>query len=211
MSESSLPILYSFRRCPYAMRARLALSVSGQECEHREVVLRDRPAELYEASAKGTVPVLVLPDGRVIDESLEIMLWTLGNHDPLGWLPDTPERRAEMLGVIETNDGEFKENLDRYKYASRTPGTDPLVHRELSARVLLALNTRLESSPFLFGDTASLADMAVAPFVRQFASADRAWFDAEPWEQLRRWLDDFIASELFVGIMGKHEPWQPAE
>ncbi len=203
-----LPILYSFRRCPYAMRARLALAVSEQATEHREVDLRDRPAELYAASAKGTVPVLILPDGRVIDESLEIMLWTLERNDPLEWLPSSPDRRAEMMALIGENDGDFKRNLDLYKYASRTPGTDPLEHRDLATGFLMKLDGRLGDSSFLFGRTVSLADMAIAPFVRQFASADREWFDGESWTALRRWLEEFIASPLFASIMHKHPLWQ---
>ena len=211
MSVEVLPILYSFRRCPYAMRARLALAVSEQAVEHREIELRNRPPELYEASAKGTVPVLILPDGRVIDESLDVMLWALEGNDPLGWLPRSDEERREMMGVIATNDGEFKHSLDRYKYANRTPDADPLEHRERASLVLRDLDARLSRSTFLFRETASLADMAVAPFVRQFAFADREWFDGEPWPKLRGWLDEFIASPLFVRVMAKHELWKPAE
>lgn len=205
---TALPVLYSFRRCPYAMRARLALAISGQATEHREVDLRDRPAELYEASAKGTVPVLILPDGRVIDESLEIMLWTLEQNDPLEWLSSSPENHAEALALIGENDGDFKRNLDLYKYASRTPGTNPIEHRELASVFLGKLDGMLSDTSFLFGRSASLADMAIAPFVRQFASADREWFDEGSWTNLRNWLDEFIASSLFASIMLKHPQWQ---
>ena len=205
---TALPVLYSFRRCPYAMRARLALAISEQATEHREVDLRDRPAELYEASAKGTVPVLILPDGRVIDESLEIMLWTLKQNDPLEWLSSSPELHAEALALIGENDGDFKRNLDLYKYASRTPDTNPIEHRELATVFLGKLDEMLSDTSFLFGRSASLADMAIAPFVRQFASADREWFDEGSWTNLRSWLDEFIASSLFASIMLKHPKWQ---
>ncbi len=203
-----LPILYSFRRCPYAMRARLALSISQQARVHREVDLKDRPDELRAASAKATVPVLVLPDERVIDESFEIMLWALANRDPEHWLPSTDAQEAETRALISRCDGDFKHNLDRYKYASRHADAQPDVHREQASEFLRDLNRRLEGSSFLFGNKAGLADMALAPFVRQFALTDRAWFDAQDWTHLRDWLDAFLASEFFAGIMTKHEVWR---
>ncbi|MFC4273669.1 glutathione S-transferase [Achromobacter aloeverae] len=209
MSTSPVPILYSFRRCPYAMRARLALATSGLRCELREVVLRDKPAALLEASPKGTVPVLVLPAGQVIDQSLDIMHWALDRHDPEGWLAPERESPTAMAELIAQCDGAFKSDLDRYKYPDRYPGTDPLAHRAAGAAYLAALETRLAVSPHLFGRRPTLADMAIAPFVRQFAQTDAAWFGAQAWSGLARWLDAFVKSPLFSLIMGKYPAWTP--
>ena len=211
---SALPVLYSFRRCPYAMRARLALAVSGVEVEYREVVLRNKPPELLAASPKGTVPVLVLPEGEVIDESLDIMLWALRQNDPAHWLQTEDATLDDMLALIRVNDGAFKRNLDRYKYPNRYPqesGADTaafaLVQRDLGARWLDEMESRLAGS-WLFGNKASLADMATLPFVRQFAHTDADWFAAQPWPRLQSWLAGFEASGLYLGVMGKQEAWQ---
>ncbi|MHC4822992.1 MAG: glutathione S-transferase [Planctomycetota bacterium] len=202
-----LPVLYSFRRCPYAMRARLALSVSGQEVEHREVDLKDRPEELRTVSPKATVPVLVLADGTVLEESLEIMHWALGNADPEAWLHRTPEL-VELTGsLIHRNDGDFKFHLDRYKYATRYEDVDAEEHRAAASVILRDLETRLKDSPFLTGSAFTMADAAIAPFVRQFAFADRTWFDAQDWPQLGAWLDTFLSSSRFQGIMRKFPVW----
>lgn len=205
--QAKLPILYSFRRCPYAIRARLALAVSEQACVHREVDLKQRPPELYAASPKGTVPVLVFGDGVVLEESLEIMHWTLGNHDPSCWLPSSEEQRAQTAALIAACDGDFKHNLDRYKYASRHPGSQAEDHRELASEFLRELERHLAGGPYLLGSACSLADMAIAPFVRQFAFTDREWFDSRAWPHLREWLERFLASELFTGVMVKHPVW----
>lgn len=202
------PILYSFRRCPYAMRARLSLAASGQRCELREVVLRDKPAELIAASPKGTVPVLVLPDSSVIDESLDIMVWALGKNDPKQWLPPLGERRDAMLALIAECDGTFKQALDRYKYPQRFENVDALEQRHQGSQWLMTLDVRLSNAPFLFGNQATLADAAIMPFVRQFAQVDRAWFDAQPWPALLAWLQGWLESELFGTVMAKHEPWR---
>lgn len=208
----ALPVLYSFRRCPYAMRARLALSVSGQTYELREIVLRNKPADLLAASPKGTVPVLVLPGGGVIDESLDIMRWALQQHDPQGWLSAD---RATMDKLIAANDGPFKHSLDRYKYPNRhadESGGDAagfaLRHRTEAAQWMAQLNARLTDG-WLLGTQASLADMALLPFVRQFAHTDPVWFAAQPWPRLQGWLAAFEASALYAGVMQKHAPWQP--
>lgn len=196
------PILYSFRRCPYAIRARLALLVSETACELREVKLSDKPAELLAASAKATVPVLVLPDGEVIDESLDIMRWALGRHDPENWLAgDDPT-------LIATNDGPFKHHLDRSKYPDRH-GVDPRVHREAALAMLSELDRRLASQPYLSGARRSLTDAAVMPFVRQFAAIDRSWFDEQPLPSLHRWLAAELASPLFEQAMVRRAPWRP--
>jgi len=198
------PILYSFRRCPYAMRARLALMVSGTVCEIREVKLAAKPAELREASAKATVPVVVLPDGRVIDESLDIMRWALGRNDPEGWLSHGDG------ALIAANDGPFKHHLDRYKYPERH-GSDPAEHRAAAMEILHGLDQRLAVQPQLCGERRGLADMAIFPFVRQFAATDREWFDAQPLPHLRAWLDGHLASPLFAAIMPRLAPWQAGD
>ena len=189
------------------MRARLALDVAGQKVEHREVVLRDKPPEMIAASPKATVPVLVLPDGNVIDESLAIMTWALARHDPEQWLTPERESPATMQRLIARNDDQFKQALDRYKYPSRYPGVDPLASRDAGATFLHELNERLLASSALMGSRTSLADMAIAPFVRQFAMTDRDWFDDQPWSALRQWLDAFLGSERFGRIMTKHPRW----
>ena len=178
---SALPVLYSFRRCPYAMRARLALAVSGQRCELREVVLRAKPQGLLQASPKGTVPVLVMQRGQVLEQSLDIMLWALGQYDPQGWLHPSQGTLAETQGLIAECDGPFKQALDRTKYPTRYPGCDPAYERAQAARWLGTLEARLNQHPFLFGDHYALADMAIAPFVRQFAGVG-AW-PAVVWHQ----------------------------
>ncbi|MGJ8480402.1 glutathione S-transferase [Sphingobium yanoikuyae] len=198
------PILYSFRRCPYAMRARLALLVSGQAVAHREILLRAKPAAMLAASPKGTVPVLVLSDGRVIDESLEIMRWALGRHDPEAWLA------GDDATLIATNDGPFKRHLDRYKYAERH-GSDPIAHRTEAAGLLDALEARLRDRAQLCGARRTLADMAIFPFVRQFAAVEPDWFAAQPWAALRGWLAGHLESELFDRAMVRHPLWVEAE
>jgi glutathione S-transferase len=211
---ATLPVLYSFRRCPYAMRARLALASSGLAYELREVALRSKPVELLAASPKGTVPVLVLPDGTVIEESLDVMLWALRQHDPDGWLQPLRGETDDLLTLIAANDGAFKQNLDRYKYPNRygSEHTDSAQafaasHRAAGAAWLASLQDRLREKSWLFGDHASLADMAVLPFVRQFAHTDAVWFAAQPWPQLAAWLARFEASALYTGVMDKHAPW----
>jgi len=210
----SLPVLYSFRRCPYAMRARLALAISGEPYTLREVVLRDKPAELLAASPKGTVPVLVLPGGEVIDQSLDVMLWALRRKDPEGWLSSARASLDDMLALVAGNDGEFKRSLDRYKYPNRYPKESAgdaqafaLLHRAQGAAWLAGLDGMLDGG-WLYGARASLADMALLPFVRQFAHTDAAWFATQPWPRLQAWLAQFEASALYAGVMGKHAPWQ---
>ncbi len=206
--------LYSFRRCPYAMRARLALAASGVRYEHREVVLRNKPPEMLAASPKGTVPVLVLPDGDIIDESLDIMLWALRQNDPAHWLSPENTMLDDMLALIRVNDSAFKRNLDRYKYPNRYPqesGADTaafaVAQRDLGARWLDEMESML-SGGWLFGNTRSIADMATLPFVRQFAHTDAEWFAAQPWPQLQDWLARFETSDLYVGVMDRHEAWR---
>jgi glutathione S-transferase len=204
----SLPVLYSFRRCPYAMRARLAIAASGQACELREVVLRDKPASLLQASPKGTVPVLVDTTGAVIDQSLDIMLWALGRNDPQGWLAPQDGTLQQALELVAQNDGPFKQSLDRYKYPVRYGLDDGVPAREAAVPWLLDLNQRIERTGFVLGTRTSLADMAIAPFVRQFAMTDAAWFANQPWPALQAWLHAFVQSELFVQVMPRFDQWQ---
>ncbi len=198
------PILYSFRRCPYAMRARLALMISGTICELREVKLSAKPEELVAASPKATVPVLVLPDGAVLEESLDIMHWALERNDPERWL-----ERADAE-LIAANDGPFKHDLDRYKYPDRH-GSDSIAHRTSGGAFLHVLEDRLAGSGQLCGAGRGLADMAIMPFVRQFAATDRAWFDAQPLPNLQRWLEGHLTSELFNSIMIRVPFWQAGD
>lgn len=207
----SRPILYSFRRCPYAMRARLAIASAGLECRLREVVLRDKPAAMLEASPKGTVPVLVLEDGRVIEESLEVMLHALHVNDPERWLAPEDGTLEDMLALVGETDDSFKHHLDRYKYAARYDDADFEHHRSEGLAFLKRLNERLATRDQLFGDRVSLADMAIMPFVRQFANADRSWFDAQALPHLQGWLARHLESARFKAVMPKFPQWQPGD
>ena len=202
MDRVSAPILYSFRRCPYAMRARLALAVSGVGYEVREVKLSDKPAAMLAASSKGTVPVLHLPDGTVIDESRDIMRWALSIRDPEGWLArDDP-------ALIAASDGGFKHDLDRYKYPQRH-NADSRDHRERGLAFLGELDRRLADHAQLCGPTRGLADAAIVPFVRQFAGVAPAWFAAQPLPRLQTWLAGHLASALFDAVMVRAPHWVP--
>jgi len=196
------PVLYSFRRCPYAMRARMALSMSGTGYEHREVVLRDKPPQMLKVSPKGTVPVLVTEDDLVIEESLDIMRWALEQSDPEGWLG------RNDAALVETNDGPFKHHLDRYKYATRYEDAQPDEHRAAALEILEQLERRLEERAYLCGDTRGFADIAIFPFIRQFANTDRAWFAAQDLPRVQAWLEGLVSCDLFAAIMTKHPQWQ---
>ncbi|PAW49550.1 glutathione S-transferase [Pseudomonas moraviensis] len=191
--------LYSFRRCPYAMRARMALRYSGVPVEIVEVSLKAKPAAMLAISPKGTVPVLEA-DGRVIDESLEIMRWALAQHDPDDWLLGGDSRIAELT---EANDQVFKVHLNRYKYAERYPEQPMEVYRAEGAVFLQRLDGLLEGRDYLLSDHLSLADVALLPFVRQFAHVDREWFAQTPYVRLQAWLQRFLESNLFTSIMKK--------
>lgn len=204
----TLPILYSFRRCPYAMRARTALSVSGIAVEHREVVLRDKPAALLLASAKGSVPVLVLADGQVLAESWDIMLWALRYHDPNNWLGVNECHVTDAMALLQENDFVFKRALDRYKYPEKFPEQSQSFYRAQGEEFLQQLQSRLSTHAYLLGDAITVADAALWPFVRQFAAVDAGWFGVAPYPQLRAWLKAFVASSLFVQVMQKMPPWQ---
>lgn len=205
------PVLYSFRRCPYAMRARLALASSQTVVELREVLLRDKAPAFLAASPSGTVPCLDFHDGMVIDESLDIMLWALRRNDPEGWLRPGTGSLDDMLALVDELDGPFKTSLDRYKYASRYSECDSLAERRSGSQFLEKLDGMLSGRSFLFGSAPSLADMACLPFVRQFANTDRAWFDATGWNDLGTWLSAFEASDRFNRIMVKYPVWHDGD
>jgi glutathione S-transferase len=200
---SPLPLLYTFRRCPYAIRARLAIAVAGVHVRECEVALRDKPTAMLAISPKGTVPVLQTEDGRVLEQSLDIMRWALRIHDPQGWLDGEVD---ESNDIIATNDGAFKAALDRYKYANRFPEFPAAHYREQASQLLQPLEARLSVHTFLLGETITLVDAAVFPFVRQFAAVDRAWFDQSArsgFGRLGAWLRGWEASPLFAQVMQK--------
>ncbi|WP_306253349.1 glutathione S-transferase [Parvularcula sp. IMCC14364] len=210
---SRKPVLYSFRRCPYAMRARLALATSGIQTELREVVLRDKPQSMIDVSPKATVPVLLLPDGKVLEESTDIMLWALQQNDPHDWLLPWRESRDELMALITENDLPFKQFLDRYKYPGRYPDENiiPEMQRASGLEILSKWNDLLADTGWLYGSRRTLADVALLPFVRQFAHVDRTWFFAQPIPHVQSWLEDFLAWEGFSGIMTKYDQWQEGD
>ncbi|MBT8471561.1 MAG: glutathione S-transferase [Marinicaulis sp.] len=197
------PILYSFRRCPFAMRARMAIAVSKTPVRLREIILRDKPDTMIEASPKGTVPVLVTEDG-VIDESLEVMDWALAQNDPENWLAGKDD------ALIAECDGDFKHHLDRYKYSTRYEGADRDEHREAGMAFLRKLDERLSGKKFLCGDAPTYADIAIFPFVRQFRIADPDWLDAAKIPNIQKWLSTLMDCELFKSIMKKYPLWKEA-
>jgi len=202
-------ILYSFRRCPYAMRARLAIAVSGIQVVLREVELRDKPQALFDLSPKATVPVLVTVKKTVIDESIDIMFWALrqgDSADNLETLNELDLNTAKQM--IHHNDNEFKYYLDRYKYADRYPQESQHYYRQQAERTLLILEKKLAQNTYLLTSTLSLADLAIFPFIRQFAFVDKTWFDASPYPHLKRWLEVLISMPLFELIMTKYPKWQ---
>ncbi len=202
---SILPILYSFRRCPYAMRARLALYSSGIKCELREVVLRDKPSEMIKISPKATVPVLQLNDGTVIDESHDIAVWAIGQNDPNDWHGYI----EEMSDLVKINDFRFKTHLDKYKYSSRNPELSKEEHRENANFFLEHLEMLLEKNGFLSADRQTITDLAIFPFIRQFAFVDKNYFNTLKFNRLQSWLDYHLKSAMFKNIMTKYGQWQP--
>ncbi len=203
---STLPILWSFRRCPYAMRARLAIRSSGVPVILREILLRDKPDAFLATSPKGTVPV-VDTGNSVIEESRDIMIWALTQNDPEKWLDMPPAGH----GLINHCDGPFKQALDHTKYAVRYPDIDIAVERAKALAFLTELESRLNQTGFLMGHRCTLADMAILPFVRQFANTDREWFDIQGLTAVTKWLDDFLRSAEFKAIMTKYVPWQDGQ
>lgn len=206
-----VPVLYSFRRCPYAMRARLAIQSSGTQVELREIHLKHKPEHMLEASPKGTVPVLILPDGCVIDESLDVARWALAQADPQGWLAPFEADREAADFLIARNDGPFKHHLDRYKYASRYEDVDASEHRAEGLNILKDLNARLVDTGYLMGPRFTFVDAAIAPFVRQFRIPDKDWFDNLPLPALIKWVHDFMESDRFASVMKKYPRWDGGE
>ena len=204
---SDLPILYSFRRCPYAMRARMALAASGAEVMLREVLLKDKPAELLAASPKATVPVLVLSDGQIIEESLDVMQWALEYQDPLGWL----DGAALDSDWISACDGDFKHWLDRYKYSERYPEHTAEDYRQNAEAFIQRLEDRLSVSDWVGGDAANAVDVALFPFIRQFAGVDPSWWQQAPYPKVRLWLENWLNSALFSAIMAKYPRWESGQ
>jgi glutathione S-transferase len=194
------PILYSFRRCPYAMRARMALLKSGVSLNLREIALRDKPEHMLEISPKGTVPVLQTSESDVLEESLDIMCWALKQSDPDGWLAGFDKT------LIAENDSSFKAALDRYKYPDQFP-EDCLDARDNGLAFLETLNSRLEQTPQLCGPNVTITDIAIFPFVRQFMAVDSNWSSALPLPGLHKWLKGHMDSPLFKTIMVKYKPW----
>lgn len=198
-----LPILYSFRRCPYAMRARMAIASSETSVRLREVVLKDKPDEMIAASPKSTVPVLIENDA-VTNQSLAVMRWALAKNDPEGWLSGFAESEA----LIAENDGPFKHHLDRYKYSTRYEDVDPKEHRAEGLKFLQTLEARLAEQPYLSGDKRGFADVAIFPFIRQFRIPDMEWFDAAPIPNVQKWLAELMGSALFMSVMKKYPAWK---
>ncbi|MCL1130756.1 glutathione S-transferase [Shewanella sairae] len=202
-----LPTLYSFRRCPYAMRARLGILLSKQQVSLREIVLKHKPEAMLAASPKGTVPVLILPDASVIEESIEIMCWALMQYDPLNLLLSEAPQQEIAQALIHTNDHSFKPWLDKYKYADRHPGHSEQYYRQQAEVFIAQLESILTKHSQLMGDKVSIADYAIFPFIRQFASVDKAWFDASHYTHLKKWLKFHIESDAFTQIMKKYPTW----
>ncbi len=207
MGKLTLPVLYSFRRCPYAIRARLALHISGIAYELREIQLRRKPDCMLTASPKGSVPVLLRPDGQVIDESWDIMLWALQQHDPENWRGPHNRYQEEALPWVTINDSTFKAALDRYKYADLHPAQPQSHYRAQGEVFLQQLENKLQTRAYLLGNHLSIADAAIFSFIRQFAAVDQDWFDQAPYPRLRDWTHTLIASALFTTVMQKHPVW----
>ena len=205
---AEVPILYTFRRCPYAMRARMGLAYAGIEFQIREVVLKDKPREMLDDSPKATVPVLLRSGLPVLEESLDILEWSLAENDPEGWMDYPAEQLLKMQDLVEENDGVFKLHLDRYKYSDRFPESPREEYRQQGESFLQKLEVLLLDTAFLFGDRISYADVAIFPFVRQFSNVEPVWFTTAPYPHLRKWLASFLNSDLFLSVMKKYSPWK---
>ena len=210
----SIPLLFTYRRCPYAMRARMGLLLAGISFDAHEIVLRDKPAAMLAASPKGTVPVLLLPDGRVLEQSWDIVRWALtqgqASAEVQGWW--SRAQTPENLDLMRCNDGDFKHHLDRYKYPERFAPADSadavarrrLEHRKQAVTALLErLEHRLAEQPYLGGAQTCATDIGIFPFVRQFAAVDPVWFDALTFVHVKAWLTGWLQSPLFEACMRK--------
>ena len=184
----------------------MAIYISGQKCELREVLLRDKPPSMLEYSPKGTVPVLILQDGNVIDESLDVIDWALNLNDPDDWQRSKDTKKTKEL--IKINDGEFKYHLDRYKYSKRYDNEDPEFHRKKCLKFIESLNNELNNSKYIFDNNISYVDIVLLPFIRQFRIADMEWFDSLPYDNIKVWLSKFLDSFLLNIIMKKYDLWK---
>ena len=191
------------------MRARMAIAISGQQVEFREVILKDKPPSMIELSPKGTVPVLSLSSGKVIDESLDVIDWALKLNDPDNWLRSNQSKRSSKL--IHINDNEFKHHLDRYKYSKRYDNEDPIAHREKCLIFINELEEQLNCSQFLYDDKISALDISILPFIRQFRITDMEWFDSLAKPNTQNWLMKFLESKLFKSIMIKYDKWEEGD
>ncbi len=201
----TLPTLYSFRRCPYAIRTRMLLLLVEQPVVVREITLRDKPKALLQLSGKATVPVMQLPDGTVLDESLDIMYWAIERvGDARGLCDRNRQLQDELIG---RNDTEFKHWLDRYKYHTRFPEQSKQYYRDQALKFVKHLDELLTDTDALTGDQVSLADIAILPFIRQFSMVDPQWFEASACLSVKRWLDNWLAHPVFVHAMQKYEIW----
>ncbi len=205
-TDLTLPILYSFRRCPYAIRSRMAIAVSQQQVELREVDLKHKPTELLTCSPKATVPVLQLDEHNILEESLDIMRWALEINDPQNWLVFTNEALTAKL--VDENDNKFKQHLDHYKYADRFPENSLAYYQQQASIFPNKLEKLLQQNRYLVANKPTLADIAIFPFIRQFAFVDKKWFDHMPWKSLQIWLDFFLNDPLFELVMKKNPPWK---
>jgi glutathione S-transferase len=205
---NALPILYSLRNCPYAMRARIAIFKAKQSILLRDIVLSNKPEEMLTASPKATVPVLVLPNGTVLEESFDVMLWALNETDPDNLLhSENEEALPEMLKLIETFDQEFKTCLEQYKCAKRYRENNISECREVCEQFIRQLEHRLSSHAFIMSDKESLADIALLPFIRQFARVERQWYLQSPYPNVRQWLNHYLQSPMFTKVMAKYPLW----
>lgn len=214
----TLPVLYSFRRCPYAIRARMAIAYAcarhQMQVELREIILKEKPEAMLQASPKGTVPVLVLSDGEVIDESYDVMQWALTQSVEDDSIPVNiddwwqPQQISDAEELIAVNDGDFKKHLDHYKYADRFPDNTAEHYRSCAEEFLQTLECRLSQHGYLLGERCTVADVAIFPFIRQFAFVDKPWFDQSPYPCLQRWLAEWLESPWFLAVMQKYQPWQ---
>ena len=205
------PILYSFRRCPYCMRAHMGLKYSSLTIELREVFLKEMPEELLKISPNETVPVLVLSEDNTMDESWDILKWALHKNDPDNWLGDDEQYLADAEMLVETNDFSFKTDLDHYKYADRNPEHSKEHYRAECEEFIEELEEMLSEHVFLLTDKLTVADIAIFPFIRQFSLVDKTWFDQSRYTNVKRWLDILINSELFRNAFLKHDAWQSGD
>lgn len=204
----SLPILYSLRQCPYAMRARMGLLLAKQPVILRDIVMKNIPDEMLVASPKGTVPVLVLNDSSVIDESIDIMLWALNKNDPMNLLyHHQANSYSNIIELIKCNDNEFVQVLNKYKAAARYHDVDEATCRQQCENYIVYYEQCLTEHDYLIGDTSSLADYAVLPFIRQFSRVDRKWFTQAPYPKLQRWLERHYKNPIFAKAMTKYPQW----